>query len=193
MTENVSHGMCGESVAFFLLTLLIFLLASSSAFAEGVATFSWQANANGSDVVGYRLYYGRQSRFAVGHYDAYLDFTTWERCQVVPDGTKCVPLGGDEVSCQGLYGEKPVCQVGNLHGQMYFAITAYSSVSESGYSRELSKSVSPQAKPATLAVLQQVYSLLLHKKISTTRGISFNGSVPGDILIHCIDKITQMR
>ena len=122
---------------------------------EGVS-FSWHANPIEDEVIGYRLYYGEESRFAAGNYDYYIDFTSWQRCPAGRGGLGCEPLPGDTVTCQDLFRETPQCTVHDLQGRLYFAMTAYNTQAESDYTQEL-KFISPDV----FVALQAVYSLLL--------------------------------
>ena len=69
-------------------------------------------------------------------------------------------MGGilhSSVFCEDSFRETLKCTINDLPGGLYFAMTAYNAQAESDYTNELHTSVSPQK----LAVLQQVYSLLL--------------------------------
>ena len=123
---------------------------------EGI-TFSWRANPVEDEIVGYRLYYGQESRFATFSYDYYIDFTSWQRCPAGKDGLGCEPLPVDSVTCQDLFQETPRCTVYDLQDRLYFAMTAYNAHAESDYTQEVN-SISPEV----LAALQAVYGLLLH-------------------------------
>ena len=130
---------------------------------EGVS-FSWRANPVEDEIVGYRLYYGQESRLAASSYEYYIDFTSWERCPAGQDGFGCEPLPADAVTCQDLFLETPTCTVFDLQDRLYFAMTAYNAIAESDYTQEVSVLIDKngnQIPVARLAVLQQVYSLLL--------------------------------
>ena len=147
---------CHASIACIL--LVIFFVSSAQA-AEGI-TFSWGANPVEDEIVGYRLYYGQESRFAGGNYDHYIDFTSSESCPADTNGYGCEPLAADAVSCENLYLETPKCTVNDLPDRLYFAMTAYNAQAESDYTHEL-RSNGSAIPPQKLAALQQVYSLLL--------------------------------
>ncbi len=134
---------------------MAFFISSVQA-GDGV-TFSWHANPGEDDILGYRLYYGTESRFTAGGYDYYIDFTSWQRCPANGDGSDCEPLPDNGVSCENLYQDYPTCTVYNLRGHLYFAMTAYSAQEESGYTQELD-----YISPEVFAALQAVYKLLLH-------------------------------
>ena len=143
-------------VCFLLVPFFVSADLSPAQAVEGI-TFSWSANPVEDEVVGYRLYYGPESRFSGGHYEYYIDFTYSESCPADTNGYGCEPLAADAVTCEDLFLETPKCTVNGLSGGLYFAMTAYNAQAESDYTNELHTSVSPQK----LAVLQQVYSLLL--------------------------------
>jgi len=102
-------------------------------------------------VIGYRLYYGSESRFDFKgtlktnfFYDYYIDFLEFKRC--VADGTDifCEDLYPDDFQCENLYGDLPQCTVNKLQGPLYFALTAYNAQAESGFTQELSLTVNPE-------------------------------------------------
>ena len=145
----------------------------SFVFAADQVTFSWRANPQSDDVVGYRLYLGSSSRFdGAGlvkqdfSYAYYLDFIDSQRCMLTASGPVCETYTEAEVDCEGIYGETPSCTVHNLEGQYYFAMTAYNAQAESDYTVELrgyfyslDGGVS-LLSPEVMASLQQVYMLL---------------------------------
>ncbi len=149
-----------------------------SALAADQVSFSWRANPQSDNVIGYRLYYGPESRFAAGgvtksgfNYTYYLDFTDSQRCRLTDSGPVCETYSDSDVYCEGLYGETPKCTLYNLEGKYYFTMTAYNAQAESDYTTELkgyfgklktSSSFPPSAKVS--GVLQHVYSLLLLTK-----------------------------
>lgn len=139
--------------------LLVIIFLSPVQAAKGI-TFSWSANPVEDEVVGYRLYYGKDSRFTGGNYDRYIDFTSLESCPADTNGYGCEPLAANAVSCEDLFRESPKCTVNGLSGGLYFAMTAYTSQEESDYTNEL-KSDDNSAPSQKVAVLQQIYSLLL--------------------------------
>ncbi len=174
-----------------LASLLLFGCLGS-ALAAGEVTFSWRANPPEDNVIGYRLYYGPQSRFDASghlrpgfHYDRFIDFTEYERCDG-HDPQLCEQLTAGDVVCQDLWGDNPRCTVSGLTGPLYFAMTAYNAQSESDYTRELflqppagsslpgssgttlpppgTTPTSGHISPATAHNLQQVFSLLLLDK-----------------------------
>jgi len=158
-----------------LFCCLLVIAGFSSALAADQVSFSWRANPQGDNVLGYRLYYGPSSRFAAGGmaksgftYAYYLDFTDSQLCRLTDSGPVCETYSDNEVYCEGLYGETPKCTLYNLEGQYYFTMTAYNTLAESDYTGELSGyfgkfkalSSSPPT-PGVLATLQQIYVLLL--------------------------------
>ncbi|GEM_PF-927444 len=168
----------------FLLFFLVLLAGGlPSALAAQDVTFSWRANPPQDNVIGYRLYYGPESRFDASgrlkagfHYQEFIDFTEFERCDGA-DPLSCDALSTAEVQCEGLYGDTPRCTVSGLSGPLYFAMTAYNAQAESSYTRELQlqppiAQASPSipgtgrgtVSPAAVRALQQVYSLLLLKQ-----------------------------
>ncbi len=175
----------GLSVLWCFLAFFLVLLAGGlpSACAGQDVTFSWRANPPEDNVIGYRLYYGPESRFDASgrlrpgfHYQKFIDFTEFERCDGA-DPLSCDALSSAEVQCEGLYSDTPRCTVFGLTGPLYFAMTAYNAQAESSYTRELQLQVpvalaSPPApgtgsgtvSPAAARALQQVYSLLLLKQ-----------------------------
>jgi hypothetical protein len=118
----------------------------SFASATDQATFSWRANPQSDDVVGYRLYLGSQSRFDEHglvkqnfSYASYLDFTGSKRCALTDSGPVCETYTEAEVDCEGMNGATPSCTLHNLAGKYYFAMTAYNAQAESDYTAELSE------------------------------------------------------
>ncbi len=160
-----------------LLCCFLVLSGFSSALAADQVAFSWRANPQADNVLGYRLYYGAGSRFnAAGalksdfSYDYYLDFTDAQRCRLTDSGPVCETYSDSEVYCEGLYGETPKCSLYNLEGTYYFTMTAYNAQAESDYTSELKgyffKTGSLSGQSSSLQVLrtlQQVYVLLLGK------------------------------
>ena len=144
---------------FLLIAFFVFADLTPALAADGI-TFSWRANPVEDEVVGYRLYYGQESRLTGGQYEHYIDFTSSESCPANTSGYGCEPLTDDAVSCEDLFRETPKCSVNNLPGGLYFAMTAYNAQAESDYTHEL-QSTSNSVSPQKLAVLQQVYKLIL--------------------------------
>lgn len=142
-------------VCSLLVALLVSADLSPAQAAKGI-TFSWLANPVEDEIVGYRLYYGPESRFTAGHYDRYIDFTSLQSCPAGTNGYGCEPLTDNAVSCKDLFRETPKCTVKVGSGDWYFALTAYNAQAESDYTKELS-CITPQKH----AFLQQVYRLLL--------------------------------
>ncbi len=160
----------GGVVFFFLFCLLCWggiSVGVSTVQAEDQATFSWRANPQGDNVLGYRLYYGPSSRLdSDGHaksgfsYAQYLDFARSERCRLTDSGPVCETYSESEVTCEGLYGATPKCTLHGLGGWKYFAMTAYNAQAESSYTAEL-KSFFGAASPEIVANLHAIYSILL--------------------------------
>ncbi len=159
-----------------LLFVFIFIVCISAVFVEaclgGVVTFAWQANPVEDDVVGYRLYYGADSRFNSDgtlktsfSYDYYIDFAERRRCDASSGGTSCVLLSSEELQCENLYYSVPQCTVSNLYGQLYFSLTAYNAQEESNFTRELSMAVTPEGfNPQGQVIVPQIISILLLNK-----------------------------
>jgi len=142
-------------VAFVILVLSCF----RSQPAAAAIAFSWHANPTQDEIVGYRLYYGRQSRTVTDGYEQYIDFGSMRRCPADGNDLLCAPLDEHAVTCQDLYRSEPQCIVHDLTGPLYFAITAYNASDESEYSLELTN-VSAVPVPKAL-ILQRIYSILL--------------------------------
>jgi hypothetical protein len=152
--------------------LFIFLAMSggfAGAHAAEKASFSWLANPPEDNVIGYRLYYASESRFASDQtlkpdfsYDYYIDFGESKRC--VHDGTdtNCQDLSGNDFQCENLYGDAPLCTVKNLRGIQFFAMTAYNAQTESDWTRELSVRFD-EAVSREVAALSVVTNMLLLK------------------------------
>ncbi len=158
----------GGVVLFFILFLFCGTGAGvSAAFASKPATFSWRANPQDDNVIGYRLYYGSSSRFTDGgqlksgfSYTYYLDFANSQRCRTTKSGPVCEPYSANEVQCEGLNTDKPKCTLYGLGGFQYFTMTAYNAQAESTYTREL-KSYLGVGTPEVVGTLHAVYTLLL--------------------------------
>lgn len=164
----------------FILSVLLFLVVGfccspDNALASRGVTFSWQGDQT-TGLEGYRLYYGKKSRFAGNQpgdkkYDYFLDLSAMAQCSTDRTSPECQSLDTDMVSCSDLESEKPTCVVKGLpHGLNYFAVTAYGDTAESGYSDELtgvldkngnllSLSLSPSKR---YAHLDATYNLLLN-------------------------------
>jgi len=146
----------------------------SAAQASEQVTFSWRANPQDDNVVGYRLYYGSGSRYdGGGHlksgfsYDYYLDFATSQRCRTTKSGPVCEQYRDNEVRCEGLNTETPTCTLyGLVGGYKYFTMTAYNAQAESAYTKELKSYFGlygggPGNLPGIVGTLDAVYTLLL--------------------------------
>ncbi len=147
----------------------------SAASTSRPATFSWRANPQDDNVIGYRLYYGPSSRFdSGGHlksgfsYAYYVDFANSQRCRITKSGPVCEPYSANEVQCEGLNTDKPKCTLYGLWGFQYFTMTAYNAQAESAYTRELKSNLSagsgssvPAASPGVIGTLHAVYTILL--------------------------------
>lgn len=147
------------AVACFLVTS-VFL--ATPIMAASSVTFSWLANPPEENVIGYRLYYGSQSRYNSDgsykedfSYPQYIDFMDQVRC-FGTDYSSCEPLSSQDLQCEELYSETPRCTVYGLNGTLYFAMTACTNTAESGFTAEL-KSATPQQ----LQSIVQIIDLLL--------------------------------
>lgn len=147
-----------------LSVLILMDVAPGEVVAASKVSFTWQANPIEDNVIGYRLYYG-SSRFDSNgvlkkgfSYDYYIDFADSVRCIAGSGGkTSCELLGTDKLHCEGLNESYPRCTVSDLHGRLYFALTAYNAQNESSYTSELSLLLNPQG----LAATRQATTLLL--------------------------------
>ena len=145
----------------------------SSANAADQVTISWRANPQNDNVLGYRIYFGAESRFdgsglvkAGFSYTYYLDLSESKLCLQTESGPVCEPFTEDDVDCTGLFSETPRCTLYNLdEGRTYFAMTAYSAQAESDYTHELTgfyrSTVTQPSFIQEVALLQQVYTILL--------------------------------
>lgn len=152
---------------FFFFLILLASVSPVKANVPGKVTFSWRANPPEDNVIGYRLYYGGYSRFNSNgipksnfSYAYYIDFADQMRCDGYGDGLSCRMLRPEELQCENLYGDVPKCTIPNLHGHLYFALTAYNAQSESGFTPELRLTVNPKG----LAAVQQAVTTILLKK-----------------------------
>ncbi|MCL7486567.1 MAG: hypothetical protein M8357_00135 [Desulfobulbaceae bacterium] len=153
---------------FFFLTIFVFVSGSPAVAAiPGQVSFAWQANPPEDNVIGYRLYYGGYSRFDSSgkpksnfSYDYYIDFAELERCYTDGSGVSCRILSSEELQCVNLNRDVPTCTISNLHGSLYFALTAYNAQAESTYTPELNLTVNPEG----LAAVRQAAAMLLLKK-----------------------------
>lgn len=125
---------------FFIAALIgILCLLSSNALAAGI-TFSWKANPATENIQGYRLYFGKTSRFYPDGrekynfmYDQYIDFGTSQRC----DGEGCQLLSEAELQCN--YPDGPIvrCNIPRPPGINYFSLQAYNYAEWSSLTHEL--------------------------------------------------------
>lgn len=137
---------------------------TANAYTEGTISFKWLSNPPEDNIIGYRLYYGKSSRFNANgstksnfSYDYYIDFKDSLRCKT--DGSTCEYLDPNELNCQNLQASSPSCTLAQLTGTLYFSLTACSDRLESGYTHEL------KAVPGSnLNCIMAVQSLLLKKK-----------------------------
>lgn len=141
----------------------------SRANAVEPVSFSWQANPPEDYVLGYKLYYGSESRFDSSgrpktdfSYDYYIDFSDFERCIPGTGDTVCETLSTSEVECEDLSGYFPSCTLHNLRGKLYFSLTAYNAYAESDYTLELRI-----ASKSDFPLLQFIHIILLQKRNNT--------------------------
>jgi len=160
------------------LFFLFFALAGASTAGAGV-TFTWQANPPEDYVIGYRLYYGPESRYrnsgalkANFSYAYYIDFLEFKRC--IADGTdaNCQDLSASDFQCANLYGEAPQCTVNNLQGLLYFALTAYNAQAESGFTPELNLTINPEGSAVPAGSVVDAMSWTLSEAV---RKVAFHG------------------
>ncbi len=131
------------------ITLLFFTLIALSvsnnvnAANTKSVTFQWQANPADEYVVGYRLYYGSQSRYNDDgslkenfSYTQFIDFMDQVRCSG-SDYSYCEALSTQDLQCENLYTGTPLCTVNGLSGTLYFTMTAYTNTAESSFTSEL--------------------------------------------------------
>lgn len=151
-------------------SLLLFGGGYMPALAVEYATFSWLANPPEDNVIGYRLYYGSESRYNLDQtlksgfsYEYYIDFVESKRC--IADGTDadCLELSDGDFQWENLYGDQPLCTIKKLQGLQYFAMTAYNAQAESDFTPELNVRFDG-AGPREIAVLSAVNTLLREKK-----------------------------
>ncbi len=124
-----------------LLVTSIFM--ATPIMAASSVTFSWLANPSDENVLGYHLYYCTQSRFNEDSstkqdfaYSRLIDLNNGILC-LGPQYSECQNLDSSQLECENLYGENPKCTLSGLDGTLHFAMTAYSSSAESGYTAEL--------------------------------------------------------
>lgn len=154
-------------VNIVIAVLLVTFFAATTQAAEPL-TFSWLANPADDYIVGYKLYYGSDSRYdANGQliadfvYDGYYDFGTMERCTIEGDQVFCRYFDQEDADCQDLFGEQPTCTITQQSDQEYFTLTAYNSESESDYTVELYSSLGPDKK-VMVGLLMAYRTLLLN-------------------------------
>ena len=149
----------------FILFLFLFTCGSEAAEASvgGNVSFKWKANPPEDYIIGYRLYYGGNSRFnsngvpkANFSYDYYIDFAEQKLCLAGSDKTNCKMLSADDLQCKNLYGDGPQCTVSKLHGLLYFALTAYNAQSESAFTEELYLTVNQRGMTAVQAAVSKL-------------------------------------
>ncbi len=167
----LSGPRCFWGVVFSLVCSILLAGINSSvtvAQASEPVVFSWRANPQDDNVIGYRLYYGPDSRYdRSGHlkagfsYSYYLDFANSQRCRPTKSGQVCELYRDSEVSCEGLNTETPKCTLYGLGGYKYFTMTAYNSQAESPYTIEL-KSYLGEGTPEIVGTLRAIYNILLH-------------------------------
>ncbi len=159
--KKQSH-VCKRAMPCLLLAL--FFAASTGPSPVIAATgknvsFQWQSNPTSENVVGYKLYYGKNSRFYVSgnqkpsfKYEYCVDFTERTRCSGA-NYSNCEDLGPAKLYCENLYTQTPKCTLKNIYGNNYFALTAYNNNMESGFTHEL--------KMINAVSLSAVYEILL--------------------------------
>ena len=148
----------------FIFTAIIMILYCQPAMAKVSKdiTFKWNANPTSEDIVGYRLYYGKKSRFNSSgtlksnfQYDYCVDFAELVRCSG-SNYSSCVDLGSAQLDCENLYSETPKCTLKNIQGYKYFSLTAYNNQDESGFTKELN------LVNHSISTLTAVYNVLLN-------------------------------
>lgn len=169
-----------KNIGYLIFTLLLSVVglccSPDRAQASVGVTFSWKSDP-AVELEGYRLYYGKKSRFARNQsgnerYDYFFDLSAMALCSTDRNSPGCERIDGSKVDCTDIESDNPQCIVKGLpSGLNYFAITAYSDTVESWYSVELAgvldkngNLISIKAVSADkLAHLDAVYNLLLEK------------------------------
>jgi len=152
-----------SSILMLLCIAVSVVMYCETAFAgksDNNISFKWKANPSSENIVGYKLYYGKKSRFDANgslksnfKYDYCVDFTELIRCSG-SNYSNCVDLGSAQLECQNLYTATPQCTLKNLKGKKYFSLTAYNYQNESSFTKELNNFQNRM-------VLSSVYDILL--------------------------------
>lgn len=134
-----------SSIVMLLCIAVSVVMYCETAFAgksENIS-FKWKANPSSENIVGYKLYYGKKSRFNTNgslkanfQYDYCVDFTELLRCSGT-NYSNCAKLGLAQLDCDNLYTATPQCTLKNVKEKNYFALTAYNHKNESGFTNEL--------------------------------------------------------
>ncbi len=117
----------------------------AQAKASSGATFRWVANPAHENIIGYKLYYGKKSRYdSAGNektnfkYDVCVNFYERKRC-TGKNFSNCEKLSSKELKCKGLSSNDPQCTLTNVNGGKYFSLTAYNADDESSFTREVTQ------------------------------------------------------
>jgi hypothetical protein len=144
-----------------VLSLVLFALTGydiANAAAPTSVRFQWQANPPEEYVVGYRLYYGTQSRYNSDgslkenfSYTQYIDFVDQVRCSG-ENYSYCEALSLQDLQCENLSSETPLCTVHGLSGTLYFTMTACTNTAESGFTTEL-QYITPEQQQSIIQII----------------------------------------
>jgi hypothetical protein len=152
----------------FLCFLIAFMAFSAPAEASvpGQLSFRWQPNPPEENVVGYRLYYGTQSRLDANSkaktnfsYDYYIDLPESRKCDLRNGTALCEVLDSTELKCGNLFGSAPTCTLFKLHGTLFFSLTARAATVESSYTNEIMANTNPHVSNNNIVHLVQTLLL----------------------------------
>ncbi len=131
------------SISTFIIVLALSVKAAVAVNASDSACFSWKQNPASEEILGYRIYYGNQSRFNSDNslknnfsYTQFIDLTENVRCHG-PDYSICEQIDSNLLECEDLFSDDPRCTLYNLSGKLYFTITAYSNDAEGAFTYEI--------------------------------------------------------
>lgn len=125
--------------------ILSVLLLTNTSFASTQSTiaFKWKANPSKENIRGYKLYYGKKSRYYGSgvkktnfQYDYCVDFNEQVRCSG-KNFKNCVRLGSAQLDCDNLHSTSPICRIKKSSDYKFFTLTAYNHKGESEFTQEL--------------------------------------------------------